>query len=132
MSGLMLDPLVTAFQAPQQLGSGLPEDRMNDLGSDLRERHEDECALGELGVRHLQGGARNHAASVEQDVHIDGARAVYFQTYPCRTLDPTAHRPSPCVSDHRSGSSGSRSVSTTTTQLRNWQPWSSRYIGSVS
>jgi hypothetical protein len=44
---------VTSVQALQQFRSGLPEDRMEDLRSDLHERYQDECALGELGVRHL-------------------------------------------------------------------------------
>ena len=59
---------------------------MPDLGRNLRQRHEHESALGHERVRDRQLGRVQHQIVVEQDVHVDQARAVAEGSQPPHAL----------------------------------------------
>lgn len=50
--------------------------RHDDLRRDLVERNEDECALGQAGMRNFKIGLTELKVSDHQDIQIEGARAV--------------------------------------------------------
>ena len=86
-----LDP-VDAARLPEggeELGDRASEHRMPKVRRDVVKRDQDEAALGDARVRHLERVGADHAVTVEEDVDVDRARAVSLARAPPHPgLDP--------------------------------------------
>ena len=63
-------------QVFKQLGHGAAAAGIDEVGRDFRERNEDEGALGEAGMRQLKAGLAEAEISEQEQVEIEGSRAV--------------------------------------------------------
>jgi hypothetical protein len=60
----------------EELCGGEAGTRVAEIGSDFGEGYEDEGALREAGMRNFEAGLREDEVGVEENVEVEGARAV--------------------------------------------------------
>jgi hypothetical protein len=60
----------------KEMSDGRARAGIAEIGSDFSEGDEDECALGEAGVRDFEAGLGDYEIAIEKKVEVDGAGAV--------------------------------------------------------